>query len=240
MSFFTFLLACNPPKNEEKEKEVQDDTVYLNTTEFDFPSVKVPYGFELDDISFTDSVKSVSFYFSYLKEKRPEDSAYNSCIYKTLLNQIQQELIFYDTVWDSPYTIKSSLIMMPVKINVGEKLISIKFIQDSFSEGGAHHNYSWYCLNYDRKNRKMLNSVDVFKFNSFNDTLDYWKLISRNLDEQRSEDLGTSSDSVAFFILNDSIELCPDLSWSSGMRYAKLPFDSLTRFFTKKFNNRIR
>jgi len=60
-------------------------------------------------------------------------------------------------------------------------------------------------------------------------------MVGRNLDENQ-QDISGDSDSVSFYILDNGIEVYPNLGWSSGMHGAALSFDSLRPFLTKKFS----
>lgn len=75
---------------------------------------------------------------------------------------------------------------------------------------------------------------DVFKFKTKKDSMDFKRMVGRNLDENQL-DLSEDSDSVAFYIWDDGIEIYPDLGWANGMHGASLSFDSLRPFLTKQF-----
>jgi hypothetical protein len=228
----SFLMACNSPKQEPKQEEVREGIVMSDNTEFNYPEVKIPEGYYFDNITHSDTVKAVDYHIEFIKGKDGDVAEYNRAIALALVDEIDKSLSGYDIHKHPDYCPVYSEVYAPIKFYSGETYISTIFVNDSYS-GGVHHNYSWYGLNYCKKERRMVWCKDVFKFRTKKDSMDFKRMVGRNLEYPL--DLSEDSDSVAFYILDEGMEIYPNLGWANGMHGANLSFDSLRPYLTKQF-----
>ncbi|MFI5203541.1 MAG: hypothetical protein ACHQF2_03505, partial [Flavobacteriales bacterium] len=122
-----------------------------------------------------------------------------------------------------------------VDFSVGKNFISARYVVDSYSEGAAHHNHSWFSINYNIHEKRIYWLKDIFQFSDHKDSLDFIRMVGRNLDNHTIE-MDVTTDSVDVFIRNDNEFLIgPPLSWADGMRTATLSVDSLWNFFYQRW-----
>jgi hypothetical protein len=226
-------MACNTPKEEAKKDSIPKGISMSDNTEFNFPKIKIPEDYFMDHVTYSDAAKGIDYDIEYVKSKEQVLLEYNRSIALAIVDEIDKSLSGYDIHKHPEYCPVYTEVYKPLKFNAGKNYISTIFVNDSNS-GGVHHNYGWYGLNFSKKEQRILWNRDVFKFKTKKDSMDFKRMVGRNL-EGFAINLSEDSDSVAFYILDDGIEIYPDLGWANGMHGASLSFDSLRPFLTKPF-----
>jgi hypothetical protein len=222
-------------KTEKKTKKVNLPVVESTAYKFTFDPGTLPKGYELDSLMFTDTVKKVNICFQYIENNTEAGAAYTEAIIGAIFAVGNKELSYYEPKPVNS-TETSDVKYGVVDFSVGKNFISIRLVKDSYTEGAAHHNYSWFSFNYNVGEGKMWWNKELFTFKTQKDSLDFIGMIGRNLDDHAVE-MSVPFDSVDVFIRNDKEFLFgPSLSWADGMRTAILPLDSVWKFSFQRLN----
>jgi hypothetical protein len=113
------------------------------------------------------------------------------------------------------------------------KLISMCFIHQSYSEGAAHYNHGYITLNYDLKKSKSISSKDFFQLTKnnrmeFDHTLNacYNPLFAENRDT-----IFKNTNEIKFYVRPDTIIFCfDDYEMEPSMKEIKIPKPELKEF----------
>ena len=205
-------------------------TPEVNSTDYQFPEVTLRKGWEWEDIVIEDSLER-SIYAARFPLAPDSLEWANPLISKAVQSRIDYEAGFVDPYQgESPQSPIFSYNMGLTGFHLDAARLSLRFVIDCYTEGGNHHNYSWYGINIDLKKRSRMGFKDVFRLRGQQDSLAFVEMVHRHAEEPDCMDWGLPFDSVEFVYKQDSIEILPDLSWACGMNTSSIPLDSLKRF----------
>jgi hypothetical protein len=231
------MAACGPTKEKEKEpasKPLEPPPIETVGTDmvFSFETADIPKGFVLDTLVEEDTVKKVFFIMYWFKAMDDSLSDYNQSMTTVFEQEVQRELTYYD-VPANEYE-SSDNEFGPMRIVVGDRYISTAFIRDSYTNGGNHHNYDHYSLNFDLRTRKLLWFNREFRLKTRKDSLNFRALVGRHLERDPQDLSGCCNDTIDFFLAGDTVYFGPYLSWAEGLQTSAIVVDSLKPFLNKK------
>lgn len=232
-----FMGSCTSPQEKSEPPKIGKDSVTaieVPSTDmvFSFDQEKIPNGFALDTLFYEDTIKRVSFTVYYFKGMGDSLQDYNTCIQAALMAHFNRMLTFYDLPLEEFQT--STDEYGPQQVVANKKWINTQFISDSYTDGGNHHNYGWFSLNYNREKKKMVWFSHEFQLRTQKDSLDFRALVGRHLEKDRQDLSGCCNDSVDFFVRGNDLVFGPYLSWAEGLQTSTLPLDSLVKFLNRK------
>lgn len=221
--------SCSFLQN-KRIKALKSDFVNQNltfSTAYNFPELKIPKDFYFDSISIYDSVSRAEYDSYFIQSSVPNMKEFNQIIAKAVNERIKFEQLYVDSyVGDAPGYPIFTYIMRPIEFYSDDDKISITHVIDTYSEGGNHDNYSWFTLNYDLKNDKLIHFKDVFDLPASKDSADFVEFVVRNK-IAFCMDWTMPFDSVDFSFTSNGIYINPELSWACGQNRSLLPADSL-------------
>jgi len=232
---FTLLFSCNLNSETEKETDITKNELHNNiefiTTEYNFPEIKYPTGFYTDTISIFDTLTNAYYTALCINSDKPEMATFNKIIHKSVITQINTEKSFINADFEltndkSAFTYKFA----PIEFYLNKDIISITHIIDTYTEGGNHHNYSWYTFNYNIKRNRIITFKNVFRLNSTEDSASFVAFVMRHKYKNECLELILPFDSIDFSFCKKGIYINPDLAWSCISARSLLPIDSLANF----------
>jgi hypothetical protein len=214
----------------------------LNSTNniYDF-SPESERGYYYDTIHIRDAMHRADFTLYCLQNSNYEMDEFNKAVKKEfmfLVNNEKKHLTKYSEkkTFEPVYTFEIG----PFELFRNSSLLSLCCIIDTYSEGGNHHNYSWYTFNYDLENKKVIRFKDVFSLKSRKDSLNFLELVSNHIKTRNViVNWDTEKHSIDFSILKNGICFNPELSWACGMLRSFVPTESLQPFLTKKWIEKL-
>lgn len=237
LCFTLMFFSCHSGNSGGSKPYTSDSTqlpINNETTDmvFNFPADEIPNGFYLDTLAYYDAEKHVEFTMYWLKAKADSLEDYNKTIVNEFNTQVERALMYYDIPQEDYF--EATVEYGPQQIHADSKMISTQFIVDSYSWGGAHHNYNWYSVNYDLNKRAILRFKHVFKLCDHSDTIAFLDTIGKSILERPIAISQIGNDTIDFFMYGDTIEFGPNLSWAEGMHTARLHKNILKKYLTGK------
>jgi hypothetical protein len=200
------------------------------STAYNFPELKIPKDFYFDSISIYDSISHAEYDSYFIQSSGPNMKEFNSAIAKAVNERIKFEQLYVEPYFgDAPDYPVFTYFMRPIEFYSDDDKISITHVIDTYSEGGNHHNYSWFTLTYDLKNNNLIHFKDVFDLPASKDSADFVEFVHRHK-IGFCMDWTVPFDSVDFSFTGNGIYLNPELSWACGQNRSLLPADSLYKF----------
>ncbi len=240
--------ACDSKQSEAnsepKKEKVEVDTTQLTepseelliesvSTAFQFPAFR-----DLTDDFFIDTLRQsflegqASFHYNYCAHIT--DTTFNDLIVEAIQANIDYEMSFIET--DLTPNTNYSMTCKPVHMYVNDEIISVQQVQDSYTEGGNHHNYDWLSFNYDRQNQSFLDFKDVFTINRMQEKEAFIALLeSYNPSSCLGCDISIDFDEDMYFVFKeDSVVFMRQPQWACGMPVTAVPNEALAPF-SKQF-----
>jgi len=172
-----FSSCASDDVTEEKKKTPEEPTdttaSMMETTAMDFvPYDRFPDPFYLDSIEYRDSAtyvnhesKLVTVAFNLSgdlpQSNDPEHKKFNTAIRKKVDAYL---LDFKDGEFLGTTYITAGITATGFKYDTSEKVVSIWFMDQCFSEGAAHFNHGYTTFNYDMKENKEILLTDLLLF----------------------------------------------------------------------------
>jgi len=243
----TLAFSCNqsPQENSQNTKSAKPlscsdygrifeptDTGFASTDYvFDF-NIELPEGFFFDTITINDSVYRARYNLYFLQCSLPGMEKFNKAIRQEILSNVDKDKQYLDPCkGDEPIDPIYTYELGPFELFKNNKILSLCCIIDTYTEGGNHHNYSWYTFNYNLKENKVIQFSDLFVLQSKKDSVEFIRLISLNQNEETNYmDIESSFDSVDFSFVKKGLCFNPELSWAVSMQRCFVLPDSLKRF----------
>ena len=219
-------------------KPLNSDFVNQNltfSTAYNFPELKIPKNFYFDSISIYDSVSRAEYDSYFIQSSAPNMKEFNQTIAKAVNERIKFEQLYVDPyVGNDPGYPIFTYIMRPIEFYSNDDKNSITHVIDTYSEGGNRDNYSWFTLNYDLKNDKLIHFKDVFDLPDRQDSSDFVEFVVRHK-IAFCMDWTMPFDSVDFSFTANGIYINPELSWACCQNRSLLPADSLYKCVRRRW-----
>lgn len=226
-AFLIALISCQANKSEVIEMkptvvaQIPETTAYLNTTAYEFPTVKIPDGYYFDTLNFYDSTKRA--FYSSTMIKTP-DSAVN----QKVSSELQKRMHFEnedvsDYVGERSQEVIFTYNLQPVYFYQDSKVMSIAYIIDTYTDGGNHHNYAWYATNIDIDTKKTLGLGDFVQLKSMKDTAEFNALAADLSKKSNCPFDNLNFKRLHFSVGKDTLNLHPGYEWSCGNVVIKIP-----------------
>jgi hypothetical protein len=200
------------------------------STAYDFPELKIPENFYFDSISIFDSVSRAEYDSYFIQSSLPNMKEFNQVVTKAVKDRIKFEQLYVDPYDEDSFTYPVfTYIMAPIEFYSDDDKISITHVIDTYTQGGNHDNYSWFTLNYDLKNNKLIHFKDVFDLPASKDSADFVEFAVRHK-IAFCMDWTMPFDSVDFSFTGNGIYINPELSWACSQNRSLLPADSLYKY----------
>lgn len=244
IQIFLLLIICSCNSKQEKKIESNEADlairpIEINSTAFEFPDIEIPNNFYLDSISFYDTLSRAKYDAYFLQSNLPEKKIFNQAMQKAIKEQIRIEQTFVE-----PYTEDSQIEVVylyqlrPTEIFSFNDIISICNIIDTYTEGGNHHNYTWYSFNYDFYINKTIEINDVFNLKSKIDSTEFIDFAEQYILNDGCTEWGWPYEYLDFSLTENGIYINPNLSWACIHTRSLLPVDADNKFINENWVNR--
>ncbi|MCG8576062.1 MAG: hypothetical protein MI810_14325 [Flavobacteriales bacterium] len=251
LTLTNFLFSCESADEAEvaeaetkidSEEEIEaEGIIYYRSFESNAGPYDTDYHYEfyevlpketyLDSIDFF-SEEFNSFYTVYYFQNQDPD-------FNNLMHQIAEKTMDEDMVYISKSAPEFPQVYMyellPFEFYENQKVISMCFVEDVFTEGGNHHNYQWWSVNYDQETNSVLKMDDVFVLETSKDSSDLVNLIVENMEGNAWGDFESSLDEMNFSFVEKGIVFNPPVSWSSGMSRSFAAYDECNDLLQEKW-----
>lgn len=210
---------------------VSEKIVPVDNTSYHFPDISLPMNFYKESIKVVDTCGGESKYYAslYLSSSN-KFKEYNQLLFSTINSMISKEIEYFKSEYKPGNPdILYSFDMNAIDFFANKNVISITYVIDTYTEGAAHHNHSWYTFNYDIKKKKTIRFSDIFNLKTKLDKENFVAFADRNEVDHCSENWSLHSDSINFAFTHKGIYIYPDLLWECGDYKSLLPKDSLAR-----------
>lgn len=233
---FLLVCSCNSTQDESRISNNNiTDSVMSESTAYVFPDMEIPAGFYSDTLTVYDALSRANYVSYFFVSSKPEMKEFNKAITAAMERQINYEKSFVEPYYgDSPSDPIYTYDLGPVKFYSDERLISITHVADTYTEGGNHHNYSWFTFNFDLKKNRVICFSDVFILKNHKDSVDFVEFVIRN-EVEDCMDWSLPFDSVDFSFTDSGIFINPELSWACAQNRSFIPDDSLDKNFISKW-----
>ncbi len=231
------ICSCNSTQDNQNisNNNITDSVVVSESTAYLFPELEIPAGFYFDTIAVYDPLSRANYVSYFFISSKPEMKEFNNAITAAMEKQIRYEQSFVDPYnGDSPADPIYTYDLGPVKFYSDDRLISITHVADTYTEGGNHHNYSWFTFNFDLKKNRVIRFSDVFLLKSRKDSVAFVEFVIRN-EVEDCMDWSLPFDSVDFSFTDSGMYINPELSWACAQNRSFIPDDSLDKNFISKW-----
>lgn len=226
----TLLSTCTQPESQTPSDPVPQILPQPDHTGYQFPETTLPTGWDWEEITLEDSLER-SIYHAQFPLAPDALEFLNPLISKAVQSRIDDEAAYVDPYQgESPSSPIFSFEMGLTAFYMDASHLSLRFVIDCYTEGGNHHNYSWFAVNIGLLQRSLLGFQDVFRLRGRNDSLAFVEVVRRHAADQDCMDWGLPLENVEFAFKQDSIQILPELSWACTMNTSTIPRDSLKRF----------
>jgi hypothetical protein len=226
------LFSCSTEKENvshpvvEKQAEVIPD-VEIETTEYPFKVVEIPFGFYVDTIIWTDTIRCASFQFQHLVQRNKAESKLERYHWKQFKEEFIYEMSYVDSC-DLEFDFPAYDVVIGLKnIYILDKIISVQYVKDSYGEGGNHHNYGYFTLNYNTSIEKPIYMEDILTLKSESDTSEFLKLLKENQVVENCMEIHFFEGRMDFTVQDSGIQFSPYAPWACGMNYCFLNWEQM-------------
>ncbi len=193
---------------------------------FDFDQ-SLPEEFHFDTLLIKKANKKAEYRAYYLQSTDPRKKNFNRLMLNTIALNIESDADYVDS--NDPEDVMAPLYtyeLGPFEFFMNNDVISMCYVVDSYTEGGNHHNYSWYTFNYDIERGNVLRLEDVFVLNTAEDSAALLKDVRVNIEQGSTcGELFEPFEYMDFSFVREGIVMNPYLSWACGMRRSLLAKD---------------
>ena len=234
LMFLLIFFACKKQKNDKEYEEFNEIESEIPSTAYKYPEIELPKNFRSINLSINDTLTNESYEISCLQSNLLEYEAFNKAIRNALIDYVMPQGIFLDNTLNSHEDYHySSLKLHPVEIFINNNIISVTYVEDSYSYGAAHHNHGWFSFNYDIKKKQPIGFENVFKIKTSSDSTDFLSYVAEN-QYRNCLDWYKPYESMDFSFSKKGIHINPALIWACGLNRSLLPYDNL-KFLNPKW-----